>query len=141
VLDFGEEDAVSAAWSPDGTSIATAHGDGSVHVFDARSGRERFVLLGHRGRVKSVDWSHDSTRIVTASDDGTAKVWRVGEAGGRELFTLSAQATRAGIASAAVSPDGSRIVTGDVESRAAIVWDASIAGDGEPTFPPWAGSP
>jgi WD40 repeat protein/DNA-binding SARP family transcriptional activator/energy-coupling factor transporter ATP-binding protein EcfA2 len=131
VLDLGEEDAVSAAWSPDGTSIATAHGDGSVRVFDARSGRERFVLLGHRGGVKSVDWSHDSTRIVTASDDGTAKVWRVGEAGGRELFTLSAQATRAGIASAAVSPDGSRIVTGDVESRAAIVWDASIAGDGE----------
>ena len=56
----------------------------------------------------------------------------------RELFTLSAQATRAGIATAAFSPDGSRIVTGDVESRAAIVWDASIAGDAELTNVPAA---
>jgi WD40 repeat protein len=32
---------------------------------------------------------------------------------------------------AAFSPDGSRIVTGDVERRAATVWDAGLSGDAE----------
>jgi WD40 repeat protein/DNA-binding SARP family transcriptional activator len=139
-FDLGVQAAADAAWSPDGTSIATAHEDGSVRIFDARTGRQRFVLLGHRDRVNGVDWSLDSTRIVTASDDGTAKVWTVTGDGGRELFTLSAQATRAGIASAAFSPDGSRVVTGDVERRATIVWDVSIAGDAELATIPAAGT-
>jgi WD40 repeat protein len=130
-LDLGLEATADAAWSTDGSSIATAHADGSVRVFDAHTLRQRFVLLGHGNRVNSVDWSRDGNRIVTASDDGTAKVWAATREAGRELFTLSAQATRGGIVTAAFSPDGSRIVTGDVERRAAIVWDASIAGDAE----------
>ena len=130
-LDLGLEATADAAWSTDGSSIATAHADGSVRVFDAHTLRQRFVLLGHGNRVNSVDWSRDGNRILTASDDGTAKVWAVTREAGRELFTLSAQATRGGIVTAAFSPDGSRIVTGDVERRAAIVWDASIAGDAE----------
>ena len=131
VRDLGLQEATDAAWSPDGTSIATAHRDGSVRIFDARTFGQQYVLLGHGNRVHDVDWSRDGDRIVTASDDGTAEVWTLTDDGGRELFTLSAQATRGGIATAAFSPDGSRIVTGDVERRAAIVWDASIAGDVE----------
>ncbi|HKE75536.1 MAG TPA: BTAD domain-containing putative transcriptional regulator [Acidimicrobiales bacterium] len=128
--DLHVQDATSAAWSPDGTSIATTHRDGTVRIFDA-TGQPRFELLGHGSRVNGVDWSSDGDRIVTASDDGTAKVWAVTEDGGYVLFTLSAQATRGGIVRAAFSRDGSRVVTGDVERRAAIVWDASTAGDAE----------
>jgi WD40 repeat protein len=131
VLSLGDRDAPAAAWSPDGLSIATANGDGSARIFDARTGQQRFTLLGHRDVVNDIHWSPDSTRVVTAADDGTAKVWLVIEGGGRELFTLSAQDTRAGIARAAFSPDGSKVVTGDVESRAAIVWQVSSAGDAE----------
>jgi WD40 repeat protein/DNA-binding SARP family transcriptional activator len=131
VLNLGDKDAIAAAWSPDGTSIATANGDGSARIFDARTGQQRFALLAHRDAVNDINWSPDSTRVVTASDDGTAKIWTVIEGGGRELFTLSAQDTRAGIARAAFSPDGSQVVTGDVESRAAIVWQVSSAGDAE----------
>jgi WD40 repeat protein/DNA-binding SARP family transcriptional activator len=130
VLDLRVTGASDAAWSPDGTAIAVAQNDGSTRIIDARTGRQ-LALLGHRDRVNDVEWSPDSTRIVTASDDGTAKVWGVTGGVGRELFTLSAQATRAGVASAAFSPDGARVLTGDVENRATIVWDASIAGDAE----------
>ncbi|HET6772158.1 MAG TPA: BTAD domain-containing putative transcriptional regulator [Acidimicrobiales bacterium] len=130
VLDLGVTGAWDAAWSPDGRSIAV-ESDGSARIFDARTGQERFALVGHRGRVNDLDWSPDSTRVVTASEDGTAKVWTTTGGVARELFTLSAQATRAGVASAVFSPDGSRVLTGDVEGRATIVWDASIAGDAE----------
>ena len=125
------DDPVDAAWSPDGRSIATANADGSARVFDARTGRQRLALIGHRDSVNDVEWSPDSTRLVTASADGTAKIWSVTEDEGRERFTLSAQDTRSGLVSAAFSPDGSQVVTGDVENRATIVWDASIGGDAE----------
>ncbi len=132
VLTVGaSDDPVDAAWSPDGTSIVITNADGSARVFDARTGRQRLALLGHRDSVNHVEWSPDSTRLVTASADGTAKVWSVTGDEGRERFTLSAQDTRSGVASAAFSPDGSRVVTGDVENRATIVWDVSIAGDAE----------
>jgi hypothetical protein len=45
----------------------------------------------------------------------------VHQVGGRKLFTLSAQDTRAGVVRAAFSPDGSKVLTGDVENRATIV--------------------
>jgi WD40 repeat protein len=139
LLDLETEGVTDAAWSPDGTLIATSHRDGNVRIFDARTAEQSFALLGHGNRVNGVDWSRDGNRIVSASDDGTAKVWTVTEEGGRELFTLSAQDTRAGVADATFSPDGSRIVTGDLESRAAIVWDASIAGNAEIASLPAAG--
>jgi WD40 repeat protein/DNA-binding SARP family transcriptional activator len=131
VMDLEVAASASAAWSPDGSSIATAGGDGSARIFDARTGRQRFALRGHRARVNDVDWSPDSRRIVTASDDGSARVWGVAGVEGRELFTLSAQDTRAGLTRAAFSPDGSQVVTGDIENRATIVWQASRGGDAE----------
>jgi WD40 repeat protein/DNA-binding SARP family transcriptional activator len=131
VVDLEVAASASAAWSPDGSSIATANGDGSARIFDARTGRQRLALHGHRARVNDVDWSPDSRRIVTASDDGSATVWDVDGVGGRELFTLSAQDTRAGVVRAAFSPDGGRVVTGDVENRSTIVWQVSRRGTAE----------
>jgi WD40 repeat protein/energy-coupling factor transporter ATP-binding protein EcfA2 len=131
VLTLEDPGSSDAAWSPDGASILTAGEDGSARIFDAQTGRQRFALLGHRDRVSDVDWSPNSGRVVTASADGTARLWLVTEGGGREMFTLSAQDTRGGIASVAFSPDGSRVATGDVENRATIVWDVSIDGNAE----------
>ena len=82
------------AWSPDGESIATASFDGSARIFDARTGRQRFAILGTGGNVYSLDWSPDATRLVTGMSDGTARVWLVTEGGGREVVTLSAHDTR-----------------------------------------------
>ena len=130
VLRLGDHDA-TAAWSPDGASIATAGDDGIARVFDAATGRLRYELQGHRDRINAVDWRPDARALVTASDDGTARVWSVAEAGGRELFTLSAQDTRAGIAGVAFSPDGARVAAGDVEHLAALVWDAGMTSDAE----------
>ena len=83
VLTLDDPGSSGAAWSSDGASIATAGDDGSARIFDARTGRQRFALLGHRDRVTAVDWSPDSNRVVTASQDGTATLWRLAEGGGQ----------------------------------------------------------
>lgn len=119
------------AWSPDGEAITTASADGSARIFDARTGNERFSVLGAGGQVFSVDWSPDATRLVTGHGDGTARVWRVDQGGAQEVATLSAYDTRKSVTGVAFSPDGTRVMTGDLGITAARVWDVSIAGDAE----------
>jgi WD40 repeat protein/DNA-binding SARP family transcriptional activator/class 3 adenylate cyclase len=119
------------SWSPDGASIATASADGSARIFDARTGSQISALLGSGSLMLDLDWSPDATRLVTANSDGTARVWLVTERGPLEVIRLSAQDTRKGIAGVAFSPDGTRVLTGDVDATAARVWDVSIDGDAE----------
>jgi WD40 repeat protein/class 3 adenylate cyclase len=120
------------AWSPDGRHIATAGNDSSARVWEAETGRLEAELLGHAAGVITVDWALDSRRLVTAAFDGTAKVWAIDEGGAHELMTLVAQETRSGTL-AAFSPEGRRVLTGDIGIRAVKVWDVSLSGDAELT--------
>ena len=65
----------SAAFSPDGSRIVTASGDGTARIWDAATGKEIVVLRSHDAAVTSAAFSSDGSRIVTASDDKTARIW------------------------------------------------------------------
>jgi WD40 repeat protein len=67
----------SAAWSHDGTRIASAGADTTVQVWSASTGRIIYTYLGHQhhGGVPSVTWSPDGYRIASASEDKTVQVW------------------------------------------------------------------
>jgi WD40 repeat protein/DNA-binding SARP family transcriptional activator/class 3 adenylate cyclase len=118
------------SWSPDGRYIA-ASADDAAGIWDAETGRLRHTLLGHTGSVLSVAWSPDSSRLVTGGSDGTARVWEIGVTGVRELWSLSAQETRSGINGVAFSPDGTRVMAGDVGISAVEIWDLGPNGDAE----------
>ena len=64
----------SAAWSPDGTKVATASLDRTARVWDSVSGSTLLTLTGHTDNVYSVAWSPDGTKLATASGDLTARV-------------------------------------------------------------------
>jgi WD40 repeat protein/class 3 adenylate cyclase len=117
-------------WSPDGRWIATSSLDDTVRIWDATTGEQRFTLF-HEGAPGAADWSSDSTRLVTGSGDGKTTVWEVTGGGGRELFSLAAQDMNAGISGVAFSPDGDRVMAGDVGITAVKVWDVGRNGDAE----------
>lgn len=122
------------SWSPDGRLLAASSTE-ITRVWDAGTGRLRHRLFGHTGTVHNVAWSGDSSRLVTGSVDGTAKVWEIGK-GVRELWSLAARDTRAGIVGVAFSPDGTRVMAGDADITAVSIWDLGRDGDAE-----WANFP
>jgi WD40 repeat protein len=63
------------AFTPDGSRLATASGDGTVKIWDSESGKELLTLLGHTGRVFGVAISSDGTQLATAGQDGTSRVY------------------------------------------------------------------
>ena len=119
----GHEDHVSsAAFSPDGSRIATASEDKTARICDAATAEEIAVLRGHENIVWSAAFSPDGSRIVTASGDRTARIWDAATA--TEIAVLRGRYEQ--VVSAAFSPDGSRIVTASGD-RTARIWDVRFA--------------
>jgi WD40 repeat protein len=63
------------AISPSGDTIVSASDDGTLKVWDARTGKERLTLRGHASGVHGCAISLAGDYIVSASNDGTLKVW------------------------------------------------------------------
>jgi len=63
------------AFSPDGRWAASAGWDGSVRVWEGRTGKFVATLRGHVGAVYRLAWSADARLLVSASKDSTLKIW------------------------------------------------------------------
>ena len=61
------------AFSPSGTLLASANGDGTVGVWNLEAGRGR-VLLGHGAAVARVVFTPDGA-LVSSSRDGEVRLW------------------------------------------------------------------
>lgn len=61
----------SFAWSPDGKYIASTNGDGTVHVWNAKTGQTVYVYKGQAQEqgVGALAWSPDGTRIASGGTD------------------------------------------------------------------------
>ncbi len=110
----GHRDRVfSAAFNPDGTRILTASGDKTARVWNADGTGTPLVFEGHTAAVVSGvlggvgAFSPDSAQIVTISDDKTLRVWNADGTGEPAILRLP----EIDPASAAFSPDGTRILT------------------------------
>jgi WD40 repeat protein len=75
----------AVAFSPDGRTLAGGSADGTIILWDARSGKRPRILDGHSDVVKSVAFSPDGKTLASGSADGTVKLWDL--ASGKELHT------------------------------------------------------
>jgi WD40 repeat protein len=65
---------VDLAWSPDGSSIVVAGGDGMVTLFDLRGGGPR-ELGTHAGGALAIAWQNGGNRVASAGQDGELRLW------------------------------------------------------------------
>jgi len=109
-----------ASLSPDGKILAIGKSDGTVELWNPRTGQAMWRSQGHKGAVRELALSPHDRLMVTASRDFLAKLWDVKT--GKELATLSGHTD--GVFSAAFSPDGKLIATGAIDGTARL-WDAA----------------
>lgn len=60
---------------PDDITVLVPVGDGSIRGFDVGTGRLKWILEGHRGRIEEVDVLSDGTSAASAGLDGTVRIW------------------------------------------------------------------
>ncbi len=77
---------LTAAFSPDGTTIASGSIDDTVMLWDAGTGLHKHTLIGHKGAVTGVVFSSDGKILASSSMDTTIRVW---DAVTGELKTVS----------------------------------------------------
>jgi WD40 repeat protein len=116
------ESVLAVAYSPDGLTLATGSGDGSVKLWDVSKKIVRATLQGHGAQVESVTFSSDGKTLASAGWDRTVKLWDV--ATGKIKNTL--QGHRSSVMAVAFAPDGRTLASGSFD-RTVKLWDVLTA--------------
>ncbi|MCX4804179.1 NB-ARC domain-containing protein [Streptomyces sp. NBC_01214] len=94
------------AFSADGRHVVAGHSDGVVQLFDIATGRVRFEVDGHDGRVLDCAVTPDGD-VVTAGADGDLALWAAPSGDLRRRFKRHSGR----VWGCAVSPDGTRMAS------------------------------
>jgi WD40 repeat protein len=115
------------SWSPNGQHIASGDDKHQVHVWDATTGRTRFVYSGHTDKVLNVAWSPSGERIASAGadSDGTVQLWDAYTGNNKFVYDghIENSVTKA-VTALTWSPDGQQVASGGSD-KTVQVWDAT----------------
>lgn len=65
------------AWSPDGQTLASTNNDGTVRLWDVRTGQLRRALNDYTHISVGLAWSPDGQTLALGGSDGTIQLWNV----------------------------------------------------------------
>jgi WD40 repeat protein len=121
-----------AAFSADGTRLATASEDGTICVWEVYGSEESLpegeallvrepsaTLRNHKGRAFAVAWSPDGTRLATGADDRVIRLWET--ATFQEVAVLSGH--RDYVWSLVWSQDGRCLISGSGDTTVRV-WES-----------------
>lgn len=105
----GHSDEVnSVAFSPDGTTLASASNDNTIKLWEVQTGQLKRTFIGHTDHVQTVSFSPDGRTLASGSNDHSVKLWDVRT--GQVRQTLSGHKNI--VYSVVFSPDGKTLASG-----------------------------
>ena len=112
----------AAAFAANGRTIVTASRDGTLSLWEPKSGKELLRCQGHAGAVLGAGFSSGGERLISGGTDGRVRFWRIPPTSpiGEEVrcFRLSREEVQA----VALSADGSTAAAGTANG-VIVVWD------------------
>ena len=105
------------AYSPDGRRLAVASSIG-IWIYDAQTGKEIDLLVGHTGWVWNVVFSADGQTIASGDGDNMARLWNAET--GELIHTLTGHTSV--VRTVSFSPNGRTIASGSRDSTVRL-WD------------------
>ncbi|CUA74489.1 putative WD repeat-containing protein alr3466 [Nostoc sp, PCC 7120] [Rhizoctonia solani] len=129
----------SIAFSPDGKCIVSCSLDGKIQLWDAAT-LVYSAPFGHCAPVNVIGFSPDGRHVVSGSTDMTTRVWEINTYP-KPIPTIEPITTKtlvghsAYVLSVAITPNGTRIVSGSSDKTVQI-WDAQT---GAPVGDPLTG--
>lgn len=122
----------SVAFSPDGTTIATACFDGQVRLWSSKDGTLRQTIKAHDGPAQAVAFSPDGKYLASsAARDLTVRLWdpQTGQAAG------ALRGHTDSVVNLAFSADG-RFLASASYDKSILLWDTTTM---QPALPPIKG--
>jgi WD40 repeat protein len=100
----------AVAFSADRTTLATAHADGAIHLWDLGNGQERNGLAGEPADVGFLAFADDDRAVIFRGSNGTARFWHP-RTGVTRTVLAKDDVARSGLTATAVSADGKLLAT------------------------------
>jgi WD40 repeat protein len=136
VLEVGESDYVSIAWSPTSNQLASASNDCMVRVWAADDTGYWTAVHehSHAREATGIAWSPDGKQLASTSEDCTVQLWSIDDAGAWQLNQTLVSPNM--LFSLAWSPDGRQLAV-DTGRCAGELWRVDDAGQWQqgPTLP------
>ena len=127
---LGEVYGVTVIFSPDGKRLASGSIDGTVKIWDAKTGNELRCFTEHEDWIASLAFSPDGKLLVSGSGDATLKIWNTFDVDNKSSATFGGYQRKKSEtfgfsypACAVFSSDGKKIVSGGPGGIIKI-WDA-----------------
>jgi translation initiation factor 3 subunit I len=121
--------AVGAEWGPLNQTIITAHDDGFVRQWDAKTQELLTEVKEHKAAIKNMQISADGSMIITSSSDHTARLWET-----RTVKCLKTYQTDHPVNDACISPVMNHVILGGGQEAMSVTTTSHESGHFEAEF-------